>query len=520
MGIVDITGLTHSFGDRTLYTNAGLTLYKGDHIGVVGQNGSGKSTLINILTGRIVPSDGHIAWQRGLSVGHMDQYADVDAGHTIESYLRTAYARLYAAEKQMNALYAAMGETPPSDAQMRKAAALQELLQREDFYAVDSHIARVAAGLGLPAIGMERTLATLSGGQRAKVILAKLLLSAPDVLLLDEPTNFLDAEHIQWLKGFLSESLGTFIIVSHDTDFLDAVTTCICDIEFQTLRRYNGAYHEFVKQKAHLRDEYARQYAAQQRQIERLETYIAKNRVRAATARMARGRQKQLDKIERLAPSAVAAKPQLVLPSGALPVSRALEAQGLLVGYDRPLLPPIDLRIAGGEKVAVTGFNGIGKSTLLKTLVGERTPLGGTFAFDAQARIGYFEQDMHWTDGNLTPVEIILRAGPGLLPKQARAMLACCGIRAEHALRPIRTLSGGEQNKVKLCRLTMETHNFLILDEPTNHLDAETKEALRDAIAAFEGCVLIVSHEKTFLRGLVDREISLEGVMRRRGAGR
>lgn len=512
MSIVSIYELSHAFGDKALYQGANLELYKGERMGVVGQNGVGKSTLLKILLGEVVPTGGQIAWQRNVSIGHIDQHAEVDGAQTMDAYLHTAFSALYEMEQKLSALYQAMAHGA-TERQLKQAAAYQETLEERDFYAIDTNVARVAAGLGLTAIGMDRRLDTLSGGQRTKVLLAKLLLARPDVLLLDEPTNFLDTEHIAWLTSYLSAYKGSFMIVSHDFDFLDAITNCICDIEFGTLKKYHGRYSDFVRQKEHLREEYVRQYRAQQREVQKLEDYIARNRVRAATARMAKSRQKKLDRMDILAPTTVQAKPNIAFASTPLTASRALNVSGLRVGYTYPLLPGLDFSVAGGQKVVIAGFNGIGKSTLLKTLTGNLAALGGAYAFDPAVKIGYFEQDLRWADGDQTPLQILAQAFPALRPKQARAALARYGVKAEHVLRPVRTLSGGEQNKVKLCRLSMVPCNFLILDEPTNHLDAETKEALHDAIAAFEGSVILVCHEAAFYRDFVGRVINIEKLL-------
>ena len=513
MSILTIDDLSHSFGDKDLYRHAGLALYKGERMGVVGQNGSGKSTLLKILLGEVAPTGGHVAWQSGLDIGHLDQYAEVDGKLTVDAYLHTAFSDLYKAEAKLSALYAGMAKGA-TEKQLSQVARYQNLLEQRGFYEIDSAAARVAAGLGLTAVGLDRTLQTLSGGQRAKAILAKLLLRKPDVLLLDEPTNFLDTEHIQWLTSYLAAFSGSFMIVSHDFTFLDRITTCICDIEFQTLKKYHGRYSDFLQQKAHLREEYVRKYQSQRREVEKLTDYIARNKVRAATAAMARSRQKKLDKMEILAPTTVQPKPNIVFQSLPLTDARALDVSGLTVGYAYPLLSRLSFSIAGGQKVVVKGFNGIGKSTLLKTLMGLLPAIGGRFSFAAAARVGYFEQDLRWTDAAQTPLDIIGEAYPRLPPKQARRELARYGVRAEHVMRPIATLSGGEQNKVKLCRLSMSPYNFLVLDEPTNHLDAEAKEALRDAISAFEGAVLLVCHEAAFYGAFADRVIDVEKLLR------
>lgn len=514
MSLLEVMDLTHAFGDKELYRHAELSLYKGEHMGIVGQNGSGKSTLLNILLGEVVPSGGRITWQRGARLGHLDQYAEVDGSLTIDEYLRGAFAALLHTEQKLAALYETMDtKTPP--AVLAQAARWQETLMANDFYAIDERIGRVAAGLGLVAIGMRRRLQTLSGGQRAKAILAKLLLARPDVLLLDEPTNFLDAEHIAWLSEYLRGFEGGFMIVSHNFDFLDRITTCICDIEFQTIRKYHGRYASFLQQKEHQREEYARQYQAQQKEVRKLEDYIARNKARAATARMAKSRQKQLDRIDRLAPAGTHGKPDIAFAARPLTASRALELRGLRVGYDRPLLPRLNLEVAGGQKVVIAGFNGIGKSTLLKTLMGELAPLDGGFRFAPEVIPGYLPQDMAWPQPELSPLQIIAEAHPAIPHKQIRRELARFGMRAEHVVRPIQTLSGGEQSRVKLCRLALGPCNFLILDEPTNHLDAETKQALQAAIEVFEGSVILVCHEAPFYSGFIDRVINIEQWLRK-----
>jgi ATPase subunit of ABC transporter with duplicated ATPase domains len=512
MSIVSINNLTHAFGEKELYRSASFALHRGERMGVVGQNGAGKSTLIRLLLGNLIPSDGQIDWNDKLSVGHIDQYADVEGAQSIRAYLHTAFAELYAIEERLQTLYQEM-VNGATDAQLRRVAQMQQALEDGGIYAVDSRVERVAAGLGLPAIGMERALHTLSGGQRTKCILAKLLLSDPDVLLLDEPTNFLDAEHIAWLSEYLAGFSGSFLIVSHDFVFLERVCNCILDIENHSMHKYSGKYSDFLRQKTQRREDYARQYSAQQREAERLEAYIAKNKARASTAKMARSRQKKLDRMERLAPPSVLPKPHIAFPPGKQLMMRVLAVDGLRVGYSAPLLPPLRFVVEDGRKIAITGFNGIGKSTFVKTLAGQLPPLGGTFRFDPAITIGYFEQDLKWPDGDRTPLEILGGEFPALTPKELRRALARCGVAAKQVTQPIASLSGGEQNKVKLCRLTLKKHNFLILDEPTNHLDAETKESLQEAIEVFPGAVLLVCHETAFFQGWIDEVLDVEKLL-------
>ena len=515
MSLLSIDNLTHSFGEKKIFANTSIRVLPGDKMGLAGRNGSGKSTLISILSGKLFPDDGIVEKLPKVSLGCLDQQALIDRTLTIMDYLRTAYAGLFEAEKRLldtnEAMALCTGEE--LDRLVRLSAALQQQLEQGGFYAVDSRIARVAAGLGIAAMGLSTPVGRLSGGQRAKVLLAKLLLEEPDVLLLDEPTNFLDRQHIDWLAKFLKGFKGAFVLVSHDPAFLSAVTNCIADIEFCSITRYSGGYDSFLAQKDQRKEEYLRNYTRQQTEIAKLEDYIARNLARASTTNMAQSRRKKLNKIERLE------KPQaLPVPSFAFthkPVSEQvlLDVKALSVGYDRPLLRGIDLRIKQGEKVAVRGFNGIGKTTFLKTIAGILPALGGRFAFADNIAVGYYEQEHTWADPNATPAQEILAAYPKLAPKDARKWLARCGLKAEHADRKLSLLSGGEQAKVKLCKLMMRSHTLLLLDEPTNHLDAAARDALRDVLKTFPGSVVLVSHDESFYREIVGRVFDVERLL-------
>ena len=508
MSLLEITGLTHTFGETALYKNAALTLNKGEHMGVVGQNGAGKSTLVKICTGQTIPDEGRVAWQPGVTLGYLDQYAALDPATTMRAFLRSAFARLYAVEAEMNAQYtlAAAGD----EAALAAAAQCQDTLDQSGFYELDTRIEQVAGGLGLLALGLERPIAKMSGGQRAKVILAKLLLQKPDVLLLDEPTNFLDKEHVAWLAEHLAGLPNAYLVVSHDYAFLDKIANRICDIDNLTLHKYFGSYAAFTTKKALLREDYIRQYAAQQKEIKKTEAFIRKN-IAGQNSKMARGRQKQLahmDKLEALDQKEI--RPSFHFTALPLTTTKHLTAKGLAVGYHYPLLSGIELSVKGGQKVVVTGFNGIGKSTLLNTLMGRLPPLQGSFAFAGQVTTGYFSQDLQWQNGDDSPLATLTAAYPRLTAKEARKQLARCGIPSHLVLQPVRTLSGGEQAKLKLCLLIQHPCNFLILDEPTNHLDIQAKAALQTGLIEFPGTVLLVSHEELFYRAWADRVIRLE----------
>lgn len=506
MSLLEITGLRHAFGDNVLFQNADFALNRGEHVGVVGPNGAGKSTLIRICTGELVPDAGRVVWQPQVRVGYLDQQAAAEPSVTMRDFLCSAFAELYAAEDEMLRLYA---QSAQDAACLEKAAALQTMLEQRDFYGIDTKIEQVASGLGLTALGLARPIGAMSGGQRAKVILAKLLLEEPDVLLLDEPTNFLDKAHVAWLGDYLCGLRGAFLVVSHDRAFLQKIAGAVCDVEHGRIAKYYGTYAEFVKKKELLHADYVRRYAAQQKKIEETEAFIRKNRA-GIKSKMARGRQKQLDRMERLeAPEQAAARPSFRFQALPAPSSEQLAVHRLSVGYHYPVLSEISFSVRGGEKIVVTGFNGIGKSTLLKTLVGAQPALAGSFAFSPQAVIGYYAQDLVWADPARTPAALVSDAFPALSAKAVRRSLAQCGISAKHALQPVGTLSGGEQAKVKLCMLALRPCSFLILDEPTNHLDAQAKEALQTALAAFPGTVLLVSHEAAFYRDWAQRVLDI-----------
>ncbi|SEG75061.1 ABC-F family ATP-binding cassette domain-containing protein [Paenibacillus sp. UNC499MF] len=512
MSLLEITGMSHSFGDRTLYKGVDFELFKGEHLGIVGQNGTGKSTLLGILTGEIIPDEGVVRWQPNVRIGYLDQYAVIDGNLTVMEYLKTAFAPLYELEMKMNALYEESAVTGKEEL-LLKAARCQEELERQDFYGVDSTIGKIVNGLGLSAIGTERPIHEWSGGQRAKAILAKLLLEKPDVLLLDEPTNFLDKEHIGWLTDYLMSLTNAFVVISHDSAFLDKITTCICDIEGETIKKYPGQYSDFIRQKQHLREEHIRRYNAQQKTIQRTEEYIRKN-MAGVNSRIARGRKKQLDKIERIAAPAFVSKPSIRFREMPLGAQEALRVNGLEVGYGVPLLPKLTFSVRNGEKVVITGFNGIGKSTLLKTLTGKIPSISGEFRFAEPVRTGYYEQDLVWENDTLTPVQYMSDCYPQLTNREIRRHLAQCGVNETKASQSLSTLSGGEQSKVKLCRLQLSPCNVLLMDEPTNHLDAEAKDALRSALIHLGGSLILVSHEHEFYEGWVDRVLEIGNLKR------
>ena len=509
MSLLEITNLSHSFGDKILFKNTEMTINKGEHIGLVGQNGTGKSTLIKICTDQIIPDEGQMIWQPEISIGYLDQYARIDQDMTMRVFLKQAFKALYEMEIEMNELYEK--SVDGNTAFLKQAAYYQEQLEQKNFYMIDTYIEQVAQGLGLLSIGMERSLKEMSGGQRAKVILAKLLLEKPDVLLLDEPTNFLDQEHISWLAEYLSGLDNAYMVISHDDTFLEKITSHICDIDNQKIAKYYGTYSAFCRKKIMLREDYIRQYVNQQKEIEKTEAFIRKN-IAGIKSKMARGRRKQLERMDRMeALSQKEIRPAFHIKE--LPVTNTehLLVKHLSVGYQYPILSNLNFTVSGGQKVVITGFNGIGKTTLLKTLVNKIPAINGAFHFSEQVTAGYFEQDLIWEDAELSPFQIVSDHNPALSNKEIRIQLARCGISGKHVMQAIGTLSGGEQTKVKMCLLLMQPYNFLIMDEPTNHLDKQAKESLKLALSEFGGTVLLVSHEEEFYKDWAQQVIDIKG---------
>lgn len=508
ISLLDITNLTHSFGDKTLYKDASFSLYGGEHLAIVGQNGAGKSTFINICSGEIVADKGQIIWNKGIKIGYLDQHAKIDKNVSIIDFLKSAFSELYDIEKKMIDLYHSY--SIGNDEDIDKALALQDKLDSNHFYDIDTEIEKTINGLGISSFGIENNLKTLSGGQRAKVILAKLLLSKPDVLLMDEPTNFLDKEHIDWLSNFLISFKGAFMIVSHDFDFIENVANSICDIDNKDIRKYNGKYSEFLKQKQHLQAEYLSKYNSQQREIKKTEEFIRRN-IAGSNSKNARGRRKQLERMEKLeAPENNLIVPQFHFLEDSEFYDKALILNDLSIGYQKPLFNSLNIKIDNNKKVAITGFNGIGKSTLLKTLVKEINPLSGSFYFSDKVNISYYEQNLNWEDKKKTPIQIMHDYYKHLDIKEIRKMLSKCGLKGEKCNQAISDLSGGEQVKLKLCILMFKKTNFLILDEPTNHLDKNAKDSLKNAIKNFNRNVLIVSHEPSFYSDIIDYVIDIE----------
>lgn len=515
MSLLEVKNIYHTFGDKPLFKDASLSLFGGDKMGLTGLNGAGKTTFIQMLTGHLLPDQGTIKWNQKLRVSYLDQQAGVKETISVHSYLESAFSDLFEMEKCLEKINEEIAQTQDENRLYKlylRMGGLQEELESRNFYAIHSEVEKIAHGLSIHTFGMDTPLCNLSGGQRIRVLLGKMLLERPDVLILDEPTNFLDKENVEWLAKYLISFQGAFILVSHDLDFLNRVVNCICDIDQGKITRFNGNYESFLVQKEKKQAEYAKQYQAQQKEIANLEDYISRNIVRASTSKMAKSRQKRLDKIERLEKPTDTAPPSFSF-SYTPPVGKTvLWINDLEVGYDQPLLPPMNLMLRAGQKIAVTGFNGIGKTTFLKTICGFLPPVHGSFRMADRLKIGYFEQEHIWSDPSLTPLQEVKNCFPKLNDKEVRAALARSGLKSTLMMQKLSTLSGGEQAKVKICKLTLESFGLLVLDEPTNHLDRLAIERLKTAILEFEGTVIFVSHSKEFCDEVADATFNFESL--------
>ena len=412
----------------------------------------------------------------------------------------------------MNEICDKMGDATSEELEqyMEDLGTIQDLLTMHDFYMIDAKVEEVARALGLMDIGLDRDVTELSGGQRTKVLLGKLLLEKPDILLLDEPTNYLDEQHIEWLKRYLQDYENAFILISHDIPFLNEVVNIIYHMENQELNRYVGNYDKFLEVYEAKKAQQEAAYRKQQQEINELKDFVARNKARVATRNMAMSRQKKLDKMDVIELAKEKPKPEFYFKEARTPGKMLFETEDLIIGYDKnaPLSKPINLRMERGEKIAIIGTNGIGKSTLLKSLLGIVPALSGKVELGDYLYKGYFEQEMAGTDN--TCLEEIWQEFPGYSQYEVRSALAKCGLTTKHIESKVRVLSGGEQAKVRLCKLINRETNLLILDEPTNHLDVEAKDELKRALKEYHGSVLLVCHEPEFYSDIVTKVWNLE----------
>lgn len=498
MSILDVSNVSHGFGARVILEDASFRLLKGEHVGLVGANGEGKSTFLNIITGKLMPDEGKVNWCNHITTGYLDQYSSLEKGKTIRDILQSAFSHMFELEQEMMSLYEKMGDCTPEEMDniLEEVGEIQTILDSSDFYNLDSKIQEYASGLGLLEIGLDRDVSELSGGQRAKILLAKVLLENPMILILDEPTNFLDENHIVWLKNFLQNYENAFILVSHDIPFLNDVTNVIYHIENAVLTRYTANYYQFKEMHELKKRQIEMAYKKQQKEIAHLEDFIARNKARVATTNLAKDRQKKLDRMDIIELTKEKPKPIFGFKVARTPSREVITVKDLIIGYDEALTKPLNFTIERNQKIAIKGVNGLGKSTLLNTILKRIKPLSGEIEHGQFLEIGYFKQEE--AASTTKALDEFWNEFPGMTNAEARSALAKCGLTNDHITSQMRVLSGGENAKVRLAKIMNREINFLVLDEPTNHLDIDAKEELKKAIREFNGTVLMVSHEPDF----------------------
>jgi ATPase subunit of ABC transporter with duplicated ATPase domains len=427
---------------------------------------------------------------------------------TIRDVLKSAFSFLFEMEEQMNGICERMGDASEDEmaAMMEELGTIQDLLMAHDFYIIDSKVEEVGRALGLEDIGLDKDVSELSGGQRTKVLLGKLLLEKPDILLLDEPTNYLDEQHIIWLKRYLQEYENAFILISHDIPFLNDVVNLIYHMENQRLDRYVGDYYHFQEVYAVKKSQLEAAYNRQQQEIAELKDFVARNKARVSTRNMAMSRQKKLDKMDVIELAKEKPKPEFHFKEARAAGKYIFQLENLVIGYDEPLTTPLNFSMERGEKMVLKGSNGIGKTTLLKSILGLIPPVSGKVELGDYLYIGYFEQEM--APGNTTTcIEEIWKEFPSYSQYEVRSALAKCGLTTKHIESQVRVLSGGEQAKVRLCKLLNKETNILLLDEPTNHLDVDAKEELARALKEYKGSILLICHEPEFYQDFATKVV-------------
>lgn len=509
MSILNVEHLSHGFGDRAIFDDVSFRLLKGEHIGLIGANGEGKSTFMSIITDKLMPDAGKIEWAKNVRVGYLDQHTKLEPGQTIEDVLKGAFDFLFEMEAGIETIGEKLADPSISDDEMNtlleEMGTIQDLLDAHDFYMIDSKVDEIARAFELKDLGLDRDVSELSGGQRTKVLLAKLLLEKPDILLLDEPTNYLDVQHIEWLKRYLTEYDNAFILISHDIPFLNSVINIIYHMDNQKLERYVGDYDEYMKVYEMKKSQMEAAYNKQQQEIAELKDFVARNKARVATRNMAMSRQKKLDKMDVIELAKEKPKPEFNFKIARTSGKLIFETTDLVIGYDEPLSKPINIRIERGDKVVFKGANGIGKTTLFRTILGEINPISGSVENGDIQFIGYFEQEVKASSN--TCIEEIWQEFPSYTQYECRSALAKCGLTTKNIESQVRVLSGGEQAKLRLCKILNRETNILFLDEPTNHLDQDAKDELKRALKEYKGTIVLVCHEPEFYAGICTKEI-------------
>lgn len=519
--LLNVEHLYKYFNGQALLKDINFTVEDREAVGLIGINGCGKSTLLNIITGREVYDKtpeglGSVNIAGKASIGFLRQNSGLNSELTIGEEMKNAFAPLLETLDKMKVLEKKMADGGDIDSISHEYAELSSYFEARDGYRIDIKIKQVLNGMGFGSTPTDRVISTLSGGEKTRLALAKLLLEEPNLLILDEPTNHLDFETLMWLEDYLKGYKGAIIIVSHDRYFLNKVCTRICEIEQGRLTSYRGDYSSYLVQKKMNSERQLKEYEAQQKEIAKLEDYVAKNLVRASTSKMAKSRQHMLDRIERIdKPLMYTKPPKIKLEYDIEPtkdIVRVVDCP-LVVGEGadkKELIKSLTMNVRRGEHVAIIGANGIGKTSILKLIQGIIPHEGGNISWGGNVKISYFEQEHAILDPHKTMLEEIMDRYPRLSEQQARSVLGAVLLTGENVFKPISVLSGGERAKLCFAIMALNRGNVLVLDEPTNHLDLSTKEVLEDALAEFGGTIILVSHDRYLLNKVASRIIEIK----------
>lgn len=514
MIVLTVANLRKAFGVETVLEDISLSLAQGERMGLVGVNGSGKTTLLRILSGQLSADEGSISIQRGMVTGYLQQRYEPMPGCTVLDEMMAVYALLFKAEARLREIEMEMASAD-EDGLIRlgeEYSKLHERFEREEGYAIRSRVQGVLQGLGFTKEQQTQEARLLSGGELTRLTLGRLLLQKPDLLLLDEPTNHLDLEALQWLEGYLKEYTGAVLVVSHDRYFLDSVCTGMLEILFGVSEQYKGNYTRYIEQRQERFLTRIRAYEQQQKEIERQEAIIARYRSfnREKSIRAAESREKALEKMEILDRPMEEKHVRFRLMAGLRMGDEALKLEGLSKSFgERCLFQDVETLIRSGERVALIGANGVGKTTLLEILMGQLAADSGSFRFGANADIGYYDQKQQSLHNEKNVLREVWDDFPMLQQHEVRGALGLFLFSGDDVFKPVINLSGGEKARVALTKLVLQRKNFLILDEPTNHLDSDSREALEDALEDFEGTILAVSHDRYFINRFATRVLVL-----------
>ena len=514
MILLQANQIARYFGADTLFENIHLEVASKARIGLVGRNGAGKSTLLKIIANIEAPDAGQVIKNKQASLGYLAQDTGLDSNETIWNEMLKAFESVRQMEKRMREVEVAIGETPESDS--RYASLLKEYDQlQHDFndqngYGYENEIRSVLHGFKFDESFYDKEISTLSGGQKTRLALARMLLVKPDILILDEPTNHLDIETLAWLEDYLQGYSGALLIVSHDRYFLDRVVNEIYEISRHKIRHYTGNYSRYLDLKAAQLASDWKAYEKQQVEIEKLEDFVARNLVRASTTKRAQSRRKTLEKMDRLdRPDGKEKSAKFMFDIDKVSGNVVLQVEEAAIGYEETLSEPIDLDIRREDAIALVGPNGIGKSTLLKSLIGQLPFIKGQPHFGTNVTVGYYDQGQADLHGNKTILAELWDEHPTTPEKDIRNVLGGFLFSGEDVEKTIPLLSGGEKARVALAKLSMNKENFLILDEPTNHLDIDNKEVLENALIDYQGTLLFVSHDRYFINRIANKVIEL-----------